>query len=127
VWVIGILFLWWGAVEGSLWWLAAGRVIVGVVNGGGSLAWQLGHNDFAPKDQLTAYMGIHVTLTGLRGAFAPFLGTALYLGWSNQGALPDFAGIGHYVFLVSAVLGVVAWRGFDKLRKSIRKRPRREL
>ena len=127
VWVIGILFLWWGAVEGSLWWLAAGRVIVGIVNGGGSLAWQLGHNDFAPKDQLTAYMGIHVTLTGLRGAFAPFLGTALYLGWSNQGALPDFAGIGHYVFLVSAALGVVAWRGFDKLRKSIRKRPRREL
>jgi MFS family permease len=127
VWVLGILILWWGAVEGSLWWLAAGRVIVGIVNGGGSLAWQLGHNDFAPKDQLTAYMGIHVTLTGLRGAFAPFLGTALYLGWSSHGALPALEGLGHYVFLLSAGLGVIAWLGFDRLRKRIRKRPRREM
>ncbi len=62
-----------------------GRVITGIVNGGGSLAWQLGHNDFAPRDQLSTYMGIHVTLTGVRGAFAPFLGMALYLGWDAKG------------------------------------------
>ena len=101
-------------------------MIVGVVNGGGSLAWQLGHNDFAPKDQLTAYMGIHVTLTGLRGAFAPFLGMALYLGWDERTWLPALPAIGPYVFLVSAVLGVVAWSGFDRLRKRIRRR-RRDL
>ncbi|MCB2030826.1 MAG: MFS transporter, partial [Rhodoferax sp.] len=65
-WVIGVLIMFWGAWTFSLWWLALGRVITGIVNGGGSLAWQLGHNDFAPRDQISTYMGIHVTLTGVR-------------------------------------------------------------
>jgi MFS family permease len=123
-WVIGILVMFWGALNFSLLWLAAGRVVVGIVNGGGSLAWQLGHNDFAPKDQLSAYMGVHVTLTGVRGAFAPFLGMALYLGWSDVWLLPDMQGIGPWLFVVSAVLGATAWRGFDRLRREIREKPR---
>jgi hypothetical protein len=92
----------------------------GIVNGGGSLAWQLGHNDFAPRDQLAAYMGIHVTLTGVRGAFAPFLGMALYLGWSQGAVLPEVQGLGPYLFIVSALLGVLAWRGFNTLRHEVR-------
>ena len=92
----------------------------GIVNGGGSLAWQLGHNDFAPRDQLAAYMGIHVTLTGVRGAFAPFLGMALYLGWSQGTVLPEVQGLGPYLFIVSALLGVLAWRGFNTLRHEVR-------
>ena len=119
LWVIGVLFMFLGAWQLSLLWLAVGRFITGIVNGGGSLAWQLGHNDFAPREQLSAYMGIHVTLTGVRGAFAPFLGMALYLGWDAKGYVPGSTGLGAWLFMLSAVLGVVAWRGFDKLAKEI--------
>ena len=119
VWVLGILMMFWGAWELSLGWLAAGRVLTGISNGGGSLAWQLGHNDFAPRDQLSAYMGIHVTLTGVRGAFAPFLGMALYLGWDAKGYVPGSTGLGPWLFLVSAALGIVAWRGFHLLSREI--------
>ncbi len=51
--------------------------------GGGALAWNLGHLHFARHDEAEIYMGIHVSLTGLRGVFAPLLGMWLYLmlGW----------------------------------------------
>ncbi len=119
LWVGGVLIMFWGALTGSLAWIAAGRFVNGIVNGGGSLAWQLGHNDFAPRDQVAAYMGIHVTLTGVRGAFAPFLGMALYLGWRGGEMLPAMTGLGPYLFLVSAALGVMAWRGFNTLRHEV--------
>ena len=119
VWIVGVLMMFWGAWDLSLFWLAAGRIMTSITNGGGSLAWQLGHNDFAPRDQLSAYMGIHVTLTGVRGAFAPFLGMALYLGWNAKGYVPGSTGLGPWLFLLSAVLGVIAWRGFDRLAREI--------
>jgi MFS family permease len=124
LWVIGILITFFGAWQLSLVWLAIGRVVTSIVNGGGSLAWQLGHNDFAPRDQLSAYMGIHVTLTGVRGAMAPFAGMALYLGWDATGPLPAMEGIGAWLFLISAVLAVSAWRGFARLRKELPRKPR---
>ncbi|HTO56144.1 MAG TPA: MFS transporter, partial [Pseudomonadales bacterium] len=123
LWTFGVLVMFWGALTGSLAWLAAGRVVNGIVGGGGSLAWQLGHNDFAPRDQLAAYMGIHVTLTGVRGAFAPFLGMALYLGWQAGDVLPGLEGLGPYLFVLSAGLGVFAWRGFNRLRYDVRDAP----
>jgi len=122
-WVVGILIMFWGAWTFSLWWLALGRVVTGVVNGGGTLAWQLGHNDFAPRDQLSTYMGIHVTLTGVRGAFAPFLGMALYLGWDAKGYVPGASGLSAWLFVLAAALGIIAWRGFEKLRIDVRRSP----
>ncbi len=119
LWVVGVVIMFWGALTLSLPWLAVGRIVCGITNGGGSLAWQLGHNDFAPRDKLAAYMGIHVTLTGVRGAFAPFLGMALYLGWDAKGYVPGSTGMGAWLFLLSAVLAVVAWRGFHVLQKEI--------
>jgi len=64
-------------------------------------------------------MGIHVTLTGVRGAFAPFLGMALYLGWDAQGYVPGSTGMGAWLFMLAAVLAVIAWRGFHQLQKEI--------
>lgn len=119
VWALGILAMAVGAWQLSLTWLVIGRIITGITNGGGSLAWQLGHNDFAPREQLSAYMAIHVTLTGVRGAFAPFLGMALYLGWQAHGLLPASQGLGPWLFVVSAVLGLIAWRGFHRLQREI--------
>lgn len=121
LWVLGVLVMFWGAFTLSLAWLAAGRLLTSVVNAGGTLAWQLGHNDFAPREQLSAYMGIHVTLTGVRGAFAPFLGMALYLGWGSTW-LPGGGALGAWLFVLSALLGVYAWRGFHRLHLDIHRR-----
>lgn len=41
---------------------------------GGALAWNLGHLDFAQPEEAEIYMGIHVSLTGLRGLLAPLIG-----------------------------------------------------
>jgi hypothetical protein len=117
------LLTWTGALTGSLWLVAAGRVLAGVARGGGSLAWSLGHNDFAAPDRVTLYMGIHVTLTGVRGAIAPFLGMLLYVGWVERAipgldaSLPAFGGIGAQVFLVSAAMSVAATLGFNALAR----------
>ncbi len=52
--------------------------VKGVGFAGGSLAWQLGHLDFAPEEKAGQYMAVHVTLTGVRGLIAPFLGVGAY-------------------------------------------------
>jgi hypothetical protein len=121
LWIVSQLILWFGALSGSLLWIGVSRMVQGVARGGGSLAWQLGHNDFAEPDQLSAYMGIHVTLTGVRGAMAPFLGIFLYLGWDLQWW--SFTGMGAGLFLVSAALSVVSWNGFRRLHRRMQLRP----
>ncbi|MGE3301992.1 MAG: hypothetical protein AB7M12_02640 [Hyphomonadaceae bacterium] len=120
LWLIGIMLMFWGAHQQSLLWLAAGRIVSSIVNAGGGLAWQLGHNDFAPKEQLSAYMGVHVMLTGVRGAFAPFLGMALYVGWPASALLFAFPGLGEWLFIASAILAATAWQGFTRLRGDVR-------
>lgn len=56
----------------------------GLGQGGGALAWNLGHLDFAKPDEAELYMGIHVSLTGLRGLIAPLVGIWLWrhIGWA---------------------------------------------
>ncbi len=97
----------------------------GLVRGGGILAWQLGHNDFADKRLVPLYMGIHQTLTGVRGAFAPFLGTLLLAGWEPFSLFGKefrgWNGIGPNVFLITAGLSVVAWCGFVHLSIQMKK------
>lgn len=59
-----------------LFWV--GSLALGAAFAGGKLGWNLGHNDFASDDQSTLYMGIHVTLTGIRGLLAPLAGVLVY-------------------------------------------------
>jgi len=56
----------------------------GLCMGGGALAWTLGHLHFAKPGDADIYMGIHVSLTGVRGLTAPLLGVWLWntIGWS---------------------------------------------
>ena len=116
LWVVVQLFTFVGAILGSITWLYVGRFIMGITRGGGTLAWQLGHNDFAPANQLSQYMGVHVTLTGLRGATAPFLGIFLYTGWEGI----RWSGIGPWIFaLAAAVSGLAGW-GFNRLYQSMK-------
>ena len=120
LWIVEFVLLWGGALAGSLWLIGASRLVNGISAGAGNLAWELGHNDFAPKDRVGAYMSVHVTLTGVRGATAPFIGTALYHGWPQLDALPAFGGIGAHLFAVSALLSVWTWRGFNVLARDMK-------
>lgn len=122
LWIIAQMLTMVGAALESLAWLITARTIMGIARGGGTLAWQLGHNDFARQDQLAAYMGVHVTLTGLRGAIAPFLGIMLYAGWSGTGWMPvSWEGIGAWVFGVAAVISSLAGWGFNGLYRHMKR------
>jgi hypothetical protein len=68
----------------------------GLGMGGGKLAWTLGHLHFAPKQDAEIYMGIHVSLTGLRGLVAPLAGMVLW----NQ--------IGWWVWIIAIAIGLAS-------------------
>lgn len=68
----------------------------GIAQGGGGIAWSLGHLHFAKPAEAEIYMGINATLTGLRG-WLGFIGAPLYIwgGWP--------------VFAVAAVMSLVGF------------------
>ena len=99
---------------GALGIVAVGQLIIGVCNAGGALAWNLGHNDFASADKASVYMGVHVMLTGLRGCFAPFIGSWLYA--------MDL--VGRHVFGIAVVVSMIATLGFWQMTRSMRAGPR---
>jgi hypothetical protein len=110
----------------SLTLLYAARAVLGVGFGGGLLAWELGHHDFAKREDAAGYMAIHVTLTGIRGLFAPFLGTWLYhrfdARWVGVGA--EGPGLGSATFYVLAVFSVWGAVMFVTLYRDTRHRTR---
>lgn len=122
-WVLGQAACYAAAVSGQWWLFFLPMLLKGVMQGGGMIAWQLGHNDFADRRLAALYMGIHQTLTGLRGAFAPFVGVGLLAGWPGLdwwgGHVPPWEGIGDQVFIISTLLAVVAWLGFWSLARKI--------
>ena len=87
-------------------------VLTGLGNAGGVLAWNLGHQDFAPPGRDSQYMGVHVTLTGIRGLMAPFLAVGIYQ-WLDQDQTA-LAGAGMWVFAVCLVLNVVGAIGLRR-------------
>jgi len=116
------------AINGvSLGWLLVlliiPRIGQGLVFGGGRLAWQLGHHDFADRHLAATYMAIHQTLTGIRGCVAPFFGVLLYTGWDAYRfaglRINAWDGIGHWVFAITLAFAVVGWAGFVRLDKQV--------
>lgn len=73
----------------------------------GGLAFHIGHTHFAPPEKTQVYMGIHMTLAGVRGLTMPFLGVWLY-------SMPR---IGTKVLLIAAAIQFVAAIGFTMLPK----------
>ena len=86
--------------------LWCGGAALGIAFGGGVLGWNLGHNDFASDRSSTLYMGVHVTLTGVRGLVMPALGVAVYeaMEWWQPGS-------GRYALFVPLALSTsgAAW------------------
>ncbi|MCK4696400.1 MAG: hypothetical protein KAT74_11580, partial [Candidatus Cloacimonetes bacterium] len=48
--------------------------IFGIAMSGLIISWNISSIYFAGKEDVSMYQGVHVTLTGVRGLFAPFLG-----------------------------------------------------
>lgn len=94
--------------------LWAGAICKGVAFGGGVLAWNLGHHDFATPERASQYMGIHVTLTGIRGLLAPIIGVSLYEIFE---ALSP--GAGAWALAVCLALGVTGAVGFVAMRRTL--------
>ena len=75
---VAILALAAPAIAGRPEWLWAGAVLLGIAYAGGSVGWHLGTHRFAPRGRTLAYMGLHVSVSGLRGLLAPLAGISLY-------------------------------------------------
>ena len=78
IWVTSTILLGLGLYLSQFWLIIAGYCVVGIANATGSLVWNIGHTRFAPKGRGQIYMGVHQSLTGLRGVAAPVLGFYLF-------------------------------------------------
>jgi hypothetical protein len=92
--------------------LWVGAVLLGAAQAGANLGWNLGHNDFASVGRAQHYMGVHVTLTGLRGGVAPPLGVLAYMGLEAS-----HAGAGEFALLLPLALTFVGLLGFNRMRR----------
>ncbi|MBL4591304.1 MAG: MFS transporter [Phycisphaerales bacterium] len=90
------------------------QIIRGIAFGGGALAWNLGHLHFVRADRSSDYMSVHVTLTGLRGLTAPFVGVAIYNLYDNQ-----WPGEGSWVFAVGMGVVLCGALGFAHLARNL--------
>lgn len=91
-------------------WLSA--VVLGIAIGGGMLGWNLGHNDFAPEERVADYLGLHVSLTGLRGLAAPLIGVWFY------GLLESLEpGLGSWSLLLPLALTTTGSIGFWRFHR----------
>lgn len=102
-------------VTETFWLLGLSAALLGVGFAGGTLAWNLGHLDFAPPShKATQYMAVHVTLTGVRGIIAPMLAVTIY---QYLEALRP--GWGAWVFAFSIVLCAAGGLGFFLLARAM--------
>ncbi|MDX9910497.1 MAG: MFS transporter [Phycisphaerales bacterium] len=104
------------SVTGATWLLYVAAIVQGFAWAGGVLAWNLGHLDFAPPHRATQYMGVHVTLTGVRGILSPVLGVLVYN--ALEASAP---GRGGWVFAMSLGLILASAIGFQVLGRAFQK------
>jgi len=106
--------IWLASATHTLWLFYAAAAILGVAFGGGMLAWNLGHQDFAPAHKDGQYMAVHVTLNGIRGLLAPVASYALYewLKDSNRVSI---------VFLICVVVNTIGAFGFVLMRRRLQR------
>lgn len=90
-----------------------GAILLGAAYAGANLGWNLGHNDFASIGRAQHYMGVHVTLTGVRGALAPPVGIVVY-EWLEAW----HAGLGKLALFLPLTLTTVGALGFNAMRRA---------
>jgi len=97
-------------------WLAA--LLFGIAMAGANLGWNLGHNDFASLGKVQQYMGVNVTLTGMRGLVAPPLGVLAYTALERVSA-----GAGRYSLALPIALTLTGAIGFNRMQHRPRGTP----
>lgn len=90
-------------------WL--GALALGAASAGANLGWNLGHSDFASLGRMQQYMGVNVTLTGMRGLVAPPAGVLVYQGLERL-----CPGAGRYSLLLPLAMTVVGAWGFNRMK-----------
>lgn len=66
-----------------------------------TIAWTLSSIFYAPKNEVSNYQAVHITLTGVRGVFSPALGYAV------------MKILEYRVFLLSFSVFIYAWGNND--------------
>jgi MFS family permease len=102
----------WLALLPLLW---VGAVTLAFAYAGSNLGWNLGHNDFASVGRAQHYMGVHVTLTGVRGAIGPPAGILIYQ-WLEH--LRPGAGV--YSLVLPLIFVTIGAAGFSHMRRVMR-------
>ncbi len=118
--VLAAAAMWLATLFHSLELMYFSSVLLGFGFAGGSLAWNLGHHDFAPAHRDSEYMALHVTLNGIRGAIAPFLAVALYFPMAR-------AGWGAWFFFICFLINLAGLLGFMSMRRDIPVRKPHEI
>lgn len=95
--------------------LWSGSVLLAIAYAGSNLGWNLGHNDFASVGRAQHYMGVHVTLTGVRGAIGPPAGILIYQ-WLESWR----PGAGMYSLVLPFALVTAGATGFSHMRRVMR-------
>lgn len=113
--VVAAALLWVAAMSQQLWLFYVAAAAMGIGFGGGALAWNLGHHDFATPENDGLYMSVHVTLNGLRGIIAPFLAVALYQLLAQHGLAP-------WTFFACVVVNTAGVLGFERHWHSLKRR-----
>jgi hypothetical protein len=85
--------------------------VFGFAMSGVTIAWALSSIYYAPKNEVSNYQAVHITLTGVRGVFSPALGYAVMKIFDIE-----------YSFYLSAFLfmlgGIMMWKESKKLIKN---------
>jgi hypothetical protein len=113
--VVALTFGTWLGWVPLLWF---GALLLGIAYAGSNLGWNLGHNDFASIGRAQHYMGVHVTLTGVRGAIGPPAGILIYQ-WLES--LEPGAGV--YSLVLPLIFVTVGALGFSHMRRVMRAAP----
>jgi Major Facilitator Superfamily len=103
-----------GVFSGARPLLWLGAILLGAAQAGANLGWNLGHNDFASRGRAQHYMGVHVTLTGIRGGLAPPAGVLAYMGLEQL-----HRGAGEFALLLPLLLTCVGAMGFKRMQMSL--------
>jgi hypothetical protein len=100
-----------GVFASQVWLLWAGALLLGASTAGSNLGWNLGHSDFASLGKMQHYMGVNVTLTGMRGLIAPPAGVLAY-EWLERLS----AGAGRYSLLLPLAMTLAGAFGFNRMK-----------
>jgi len=113
--VAGTLAMWLAVYLPAFWLFYLSSFLIGIGFAGGILAWNLGHQHFAPAHKDGQYMAVHVTLNGLRGVIAPIVALWIF-EWTRRRELDT-----SIVFAICVAVNSIGVLGFMSMSRSLRR------